>query len=139
MLNETYDNLEKAVQDAIRDVCNAHSIEDGKTATEKVKVLTELLLAADRDQAEYYDKKERRETEKERNEATAQIERDKVELTWPRVTLELVKTFGPLTVYMICYGIFQTRVMRNEDVNGRLTSDAARDLHLPPFFNFLKK
>lgn len=137
MNTETYDALEDAVNRSLADLANPHC-ENPKRALEETKVLMELLLVADKQDDEYRDKSEHRNIEDIRNKATAQIERDKISLTWQKVSLELVKAFGPMALQIIAFGVFQARMLRFEE-EGRFTSSVSREMHLPNLWNLVKR
>lgn len=133
MTDETYDLLEKAAQIQLENVNTFDTgTKEGKEALTKSIHLVELLIASDKDNAEYYDKKERRRIDEERNKAMNETERDKQRLTWSRVGLEMAKAIVPLVVSFIGYDVFQKRILKFEET-GRLTSTASRELHLPRF------
>lgn len=133
MTDVTYEMLEKAVQVQLEKVetLDAGS-KEGKEALAKSIHLVELLIATDKDNADYYDKQERRRIEEDRNKAQNETERDKQKLTWGRVGLEMAKVVVPLVVSFAGYNVFQKRVMKFEET-GRISSTAGRELHLPKF------
>lgn len=133
MTDVTYEMLEKAAQVQLENVekLDAGS-KEGKEALAKSINLVELLIATDKDNADYYDKQERRRIEEERNKAQNETERDKQKLTWGRVGLEMAKVVVPLVVSFAGYNVFQKRVLKFEET-GRISSTAGRELHLPKF------
>lgn len=133
MTDVTYEMLEKAVQVQLEKVeaLDAGS-KEGKEALAKSIHLVELLITTDKDNADYYDKQERRRIEEDRNKAQNETERDKQKLTWGRVGLEMAKVVVPLVVSFAGYNVFQKRVMKFEET-GRISSTAGRELHLPKF------
>lgn len=133
MTEETYNMLEKAAQVQLEGVetLDAGS-KEGKEALTKSIHLVELLITADKDNSDYYDKQERRRIEEERNKAQNETERDKQKLTWDRVGLEMAKVIVPLIVSLAGYNVFQKRVLKFEET-GRISSTAGRELHLPKF------
>ena len=133
MTEETYGMLERAVQAQLEKVetLDAGS-KEGKEALVKSLHLVELLIATDKDNADYYDKQERRRIEEDRNKAINETERDKQKLTWGRVGLEMAKVVVPLVVSFAGYNVFQKRVLKFEET-GRISSTAGRELHLPKF------
>lgn len=134
MTEETYNLLEEAAQVQLRQVTKIDpETKEGKDHLVKSIHLVELLINTDRDNAEYYDKQERRRIEEERNEAMNETERDKQKLTWGRVGLEMAKVVVPLVVSFVGYNVFQKRILKFEET-GRLTSTASRELHLPKCF-----
>ena len=133
MTEETYGMLERAVQAQLEKVetLDAGS-KEGKEALVKSLHLVELLITTDKDNADYYDKQERRRIEEDRNKAMNETERDKQKLTWGRVGLEMAKVVIPLVVSFAGYNVFQKRVLKFEET-GRISSTAGRELHLPKF------
>lgn len=133
MTEETYGMLERAAQVQLENVetLDAGS-KEGKEALTKSIHLVELLITADKDNSDYYDKQERRRIEEERNKAQNETERDKQKLTWDRVGLEMAKVIVPLLVSFAGYNVFQKRVLKFEET-GRISSTAGRELHLPKF------
>lgn len=130
----TYDLLESAVRTQLKQVekLNLES-KEGKEALTKATALTELLITVDKDGYDYHDKEERRRIEEKKNDATAEVEREKAKLTWGRVGLELGKVIAPILVSFAGYNVFQKRVLKFEET-GRIVSTAGRELHLPKFF-----
>lgn len=134
MTEETYNLLEEAAQVQLKQITKIDpGTKEGKDDLVKSIHLVELLINTDRDNAEYYDKQERRRIEEERNEAMNETERDKQKLTWGRVVLEMAKVVVPLVVSFGGYNVFQKRILKFEET-GRLTSTASRELHLPKCF-----
>lgn len=133
MTEETYGMLERAVQAQLEKVetLDAGS-KEGKEALVKSLHLVELLITTDKDNADYYDKQERRRIEEDRNKAMNETERDKQKLTWGRVGLEMAKVVVPLVVSFAGYNVFQKRVLKFEET-GRISSTPGRELHLPKF------
>lgn len=137
MSNETYNELEGAVLTALEDVQNASGTESyGKKVADAVQLI-DRLLEADKNFDESVDKAERREIDRDRNEANAQIEIEKSSLSWKKVTFELVKVFGPVLASVVSFGVFQNRMLRFEET-GRFTSSVSREMHLPNLLNFKK-
>lgn len=137
MSNETYNELEGAVLTALENVQNASGTESyGKKVADAVQLI-DRLLEADKNFDESVDKAERREIDRDRNEANAQIEIEKSSLSWKKVTFELVKVFGPVLASVVSFGVFQNRMLRFEET-GRFTSSVSREMHLPNLLNFKK-
>lgn len=133
MTETTYNLLEEAVQQQLARVSTFDSeTKEGKEALTKAVHLVELLITADKDNTDYYDKQERRRIEDDRNKAMVEIERDKQKLTWGRVGLELGKVIAPILVSFVGYNVFQKRILKFEET-GRISSTAGRELHLPKF------
>lgn len=134
MTEETYNMLEEAAQVQLTNVQTLDAgSKEGKEALAKSIHLVELLVTADKDNADYYDKQERRRIEEERNKAQNETERDKQKLTWGRVGLEMAKVIAPLVVSFAGYNVFQKRILKFEET-GRISSTAGRELHLPRVF-----
>lgn len=133
MTEETYGMLERAAQVQLKNVetLDAGS-KEGKEALAMSIHLVELLITADKVNAEYYDKQERRRIEEERNKAQNETERDKQKLTWDRIGLEMAKVVVPLGMSFAGYNVFQKRVLKFEET-GRISSTPGRELHLPKF------
>lgn len=104
-----------------------------KDAFNQAITLLGLLNEDDKINSEYFDKEQRRRIDEERNKEANQIERDKQNLTWGRVCLEMGKVVVPMALSLVGYNVFQKRVMKFEET-GRVTSTAGRELHLPNFF-----
>lgn len=132
MTRETYDMLEERIQQNLEML---DTLEGGvrKSITDETARLVELLIAADKEDAERYDKQERRRIDEDRNKATAEVEMSKQEITWKRVGLEMAKLIVPLSMSMAGYDFFQKRMIKFEET-GRFTSAVSRELHLPNFF-----
>lgn len=86
-------------------------------------------------QADYdaYDKQERREIDRLKNQALYDLEKKKSELSWQRVTFEMAKIIVPTVISIGAYEHFQRRILEFEET-GRINSTAGRELHLPRFF-----
>lgn len=124
--NETRELLEQAAQAVLQQVVDLDiSNKDGKDALEKSVKLVELLNTADKDDADFYDKQERRRIEEERNKAANDVEREKQALTPGRVALELGKVGLPIlgSAFMFFTGI---AFYYGIEKDGRVTSDGAR-------------
>lgn len=133
MSTETYELLELVCQSQLKNVENLDlESKEGKESLAKANTMLELLIAADKDNADYYDKQERREIEKQKNEAQITVERDKQKLTWNRIGFEMAKVVVPTLMSIFAYDIFQKRILKFEET-GRITSTAGRELHLPRF------
>lgn len=133
MTDETYELLDEAVQIQLKRIKSFNlDTKESKEALAKANHLVELLITADKDSADYYDKKERRRIEEEKNKAANIIERDKQKITIGRFAFEMARVIVPTIVTFIGYDIFQRRVLKFEET-GRLTSTASRWLGLPKF------
>lgn len=134
MTTETYEMLERAVQVQLENV-EKRNIEtkEGKESLTKSIHLVELLVTADKDNADYYDKQERRRIEEEKNKAANEVERDKQKLTWGRVGFEMTKVIVPLAIQIFAFGSLQKRMFKFEET-GRISSTGGREMHLPRFW-----
>lgn len=97
--------------------------------------LTKLVGCIDRlNQTEYefYDRQERREIDRKKNESMLELENKKSEIGFARAAFELAKVIIPPVITLVAYDRFQKRIIKFEET-GRLVSTAARELHLPKF------
>ena len=97
--------------------------------------LTKLVGCIDRlNQTEYefYDRQERREIDRKKNESMLELENKKSEIGFTRAAFELAKVIIPPVITLVAYDRFQKRIIKFEET-GRLVSTAARELHLPKF------
>lgn len=97
--------------------------------------LTKLVGCVDRlNQTEYefYDRQERREIDRKKNESMLELENKKSEISFGRAAFELAKVIIPPVITLVAYDRFQKRIIKFEET-GRLVSTAARELHLPKF------
>lgn len=97
--------------------------------------LTKLVGCVDRlNQTEYefYDRQERREIDRKKNESMLELENKKSEISFTRAAFELAKVIIPPVITLVAYDRFQKRIIKFEET-GRLVSTAARELHLPKF------
>lgn len=88
----------------------------------------EALRNVERDQNDFYDKQEKREIEKEKNREAADVEREKSNIGWKRMSLEILKIFGPVAVASIVSMAMQKRAGVLEET-GRWTTEAGRQAH----------
>lgn len=134
MNDVTYDLLEKAAQAQLKQVEKFDcSTKEGKESVAKAVHLVELLVTADKDNADYFDKQERRRIEEERNIAANEVERDKQKLTWGRVAFEMTKVVVPLAIQIVAFSGLQKRMFKFEET-GRISSTGGREMHLPRFW-----
>lgn len=134
MTNETYELLEEAVQNQLKQIENVDtSTKEGKEVLQLAMNLAQLLITTDKDNADYYDKEEKRRIEEERNKAMESVERDKQKLTWQRVCFEMAKVVVPLAIQIVAFGNLQGRMFKFEET-GRVTSTGGREMHLPKFW-----
>lgn len=104
-----------------------------KALNTEAKDLLDRCIEAHRQELDYWDKEQRRNLEKERNEETAAIEREKMDVNWKRFLLEGAKIVVPAVVSLFgyaAYDTYQRRVMEYEK-DGSIKSTAGRQLGLP--------
>ena len=97
--------------------------------------LTKLVGCIDRlnkTEYEFYDRQERREIDRKKNESMLELENKKSEIGFTRAAFELAKVIIPPVITLVAYDRFQKRIIKFEET-GRLVSTAARELHLPKF------
>lgn len=115
-------------------------LSNGSEEQEKmVSDLAKLVDALNKiNQTEYnaLDQLERRNLDKWKNEMLYELEQEKNRLRWDRVSFELSKILVPALISVFSYKYFQGRVLDFEE-NGRITSTAGRELHLPKFISSL--
>lgn len=68
-----------------------------------------------------------------RHDHNMDIERLKRKENASRIAIEVGKILIPTVVPIVAYNLFQKRILKFEET-GRLSSTAARELHLPKFF-----
>lgn len=110
-----------------------HDNENRRKITAETCELLDRLTEAEGKQMEFWDKEDRRELEREKNESMVQIEQEKNVISKPKMILEIARIVVPVVVPMIAYGIYQKRLLEFEET-GRVNSTAGRELHLPKFF-----
>lgn len=133
MRDETRELLENQVVDGLSGLADLQAgSKERQSATTDVVKLIEKLNEVDRDNADYWDKQERREMDRKRNEATVKLEEEKQKLSPGRAALEVAKIAVPVVVPLVAYNVYQKRVIKFEET-GKLVSTAARELHLPKF------
>ena len=98
-----------------------------------LKLLVDALNTMNQAELNAMNESERREIERIKNEKLYELEKEKSKLGWQRVTFEMAKVMLPIIVSIAAYEHFQNRIIDFE-TNGRLTSTAARELHLPKFW-----
>ena len=95
-------------------------------------MLMKALHDNDQLNLEYFDKEDKRRIEREKIQSTAELEDKKREGDLRRSMIEIGKTGGLLVMQILAFGIFQKRAIKFEE-NGRFTSWASKELHLPKF------
>lgn len=88
----------------------------------------EALRNVERDQNDFYDKQEKRRIEEEKNQDSVDAEREKSKIGWKRMTLEILKIFGPVAVASFVSMAMQKRAGVLEET-GRWTTEAGRQAH----------
>jgi hypothetical protein len=131
MSGETAQMLEDAIVNALEAI-DAHNLgtKERSEAVSEVCKLSETLIAIEHDADEYEDKVERRKIERDKNDSAVQLEAERQKITWQKVALEFGKILIPSVLSIAAYDMFQRRVLNFEE-NGKITSTAGRDLHLP--------
>lgn len=97
-----------------------------------LKLLVDALNVINQNELNALNEAERREIERMKNEKLYELEKQKAGLGWQRVTFEMAKILIPSIVSIAAYDYFQRRIIDFEE-NGRLTTTASRELHLPKF------
>lgn len=132
---------EKLLEEIDRHLEMIRGLGDGsKEQAIAVEDLTKLVSQVNQLQStewEFYDKQERRELDKAKNETLAELEKQKSQITWQRVAFEIGgKVVLPAALTLGGYNLFQKRILKFEET-GRLTTLASKELHLPKIW-FLK-
>ena len=123
MTLETMNKLEDYVNE------NLDKARDGDAESHKQFLESlEALRSVEKDQNDFYDKQEKRRIEEEKNDDTAAIESEKVKIGWKRMTLEILKIFGPAAVAAFAATMMQKRAGVLEET-GRWTTEAGRQAH----------
>ena len=97
-----------------------------------LKMLVDSLNAINQTELNALNESERREIERIKNENLYKLEQEKAKLSWQRTTFEMAKIIVPSIISIAAYDWFQRRIIDFEE-NGRLTTTASRELHLPKF------
>lgn len=134
MTDETKKLIEEKIADGLVDL-DKYEIGSKERSSVKSEVceLIDKLVAIEHNDDERTDREEKREIDREKNEAQINLEYAKSEIGWKRMALEIGKVVVPVVVPMIAYDVFQKRLMKFEET-GRISSTAGRELHLPKFF-----
>lgn len=124
----------KLLEEVDRHLKIVEALEDGskeqQIAVGDLTKLVETINSLQETEWEFYDKQERRDLDKAKNEALAEIERKKQELSWKRILFEYGKVFGPAVLTIWAYNFLQNKVLKFEET-GRITTRAGMELHLP--------
>ena len=103
-----------------------------QTMVQDLKLLVDALNQINQNELNALNESERREIERIKNENLYKLEQEKSKLGWQRVTFEMAKIIVPSIISIAAYDYFQRRIIDFEE-NGRLTTTASRELHLPKF------
>lgn len=99
----------------------------------------EALRSVEKDQLDAYDKEERREIERKKNEDAKAIEESKQNMGWKRTTIEIAKVVVP--VFTAGLAAYTAIKMQNKsgylEEHGRWTTETARMAHnqIPRIWN----
>lgn len=134
MKDETMKLLENVISKNLENLKDSdYDNENRKKIAGETCELLDRLNEAEGKQMEFWDKEDRRELEREKNESMVQIEQEKNVIPKSKMILEIARIVVPVVVPMIAYGIYQKRLLEFEET-GRVNSTAGRELHLPKFF-----
>lgn len=125
---ETMEKLEEYIELTRQDAVHADDEADQKTQHAQYMEALESLRNIERDQNDFYDKQEKRRIEEEKNEETANLEREKSNIGWKRMSLEILKIFVPSMVAAGAAIWMQNKAGHLEET-GRWTSEAGRQAH----------
>lgn len=126
-MNKTMTQLLEDYIDSKRiDALNAE--ENGDVCHRQYMEALEALRNIERDQNDFEDKAEKRRIEEEKNEETAKLEKEKSNIGWKRMTLEVLKIFVPSMMAAGAAIWMQNRAGHLEET-GRWTSEAGRQAH----------
>lgn len=102
-------------------------------AVADIKLLAAALNEALQIEMEAFDKQEKRRIDEDKNRSFASLEAQKLQFDWKGAGVDIAKAILATLISIKAYSIFQRRVFDFEE-NGRLTSTASRELHLPRFW-----
>lgn len=101
---------------------------------EEANSILDRLIQAEKDNADAWDKDQRRRIEIRKNKDAADIEKLKItSMPWKRVLVELAKVSIPAILSGGLFWAAQTRVLNFEET-GRFTSTASKQLGAPRIF-----
>lgn len=134
MTKETMELLERQIRTDLKrlDQLNEDPATRSK-AVHDVSMLIERLTDAENAAEKRIDNEGRREIDKARNESTVQLERQKQDLDWKRLGLEIAKIAVPVVVPLFVWRKSFKEMVTFEET-GRFTSSASRELRLPKIF-----
>lgn len=131
MLEDKYERLERVVTDPNADA------EERKNAEREILEVTKQMQELYKTEMDYFVNKDKLDEhsriEKERNEASLELEKQKQKLSWQRVAFELSKVIIPIVGSGILY-FKASRDMYQFEENGRITSTPGRQMRLPNIF-----
>lgn len=130
------EELKKLVEDCVVTYLKSAQYEEdsqkrGDLLADSCKLLDKLSDDKKLD-IEAEDKECRRILEEMKNNDQAEIEREKLKISWKKILPEILKILGPTVLTLFGYNVFQKRVLYFEE-HGRISSTAGRELHLPKF------
>lgn len=137
MEEETMELKEGLLEEVAYHLEEIDKLENGskeqQAMVQDLKLLVDALNVMNKNELDALNEAERREIEKLKNEKLYELEKQKASLGWQRVVFEMSKIAVPLIVSGLLYEHFQNKVLDFEE-NGRVTSTAGRELHLPKFW-----
>lgn len=128
MKEETMEALERYVGLKREDALDVSDDANRPRAHQEYMEALEALRNVEKDQNDFYDKQEKRRIEEEKNEETADLEREKSKIGWRRMTLEVLKIFVPSMMAAGAAIWMQNRAGKLEET-GRWTTEAGRQAH----------
>lgn len=134
MTDENVARLEGSLEQRLKEVeRTVVGTKERSAAVADVRQLVAALNETDSTMADWTDKQEKRRIDEDKNKSMTEIEAEKSNLSWKKVLLEMAKVVVPSCISVWAYNKFQRRLLDFEE-NGRITSLAGRELHLPKFF-----
>ena len=135
MTKETLQLLEGQIQTDLQRISNFDDDQANRSkVVQDVTKLIEKLTEAESSNEKFVDNAERRDIDRKRNESTVALERQKQNLDWKRMSLEILKVAVPVIVPLFVWRKSFKEMVTFEET-GRFTSSASRELHLPRIFN----
>lgn len=133
MKKETKELLEQELVTELKAIKTKSVNDEGhKTAMNNIKVLADVISNDEKIESDERDRAERRRIDEEKNKSLSKIESKKADVTFGKVSLEILKVAIPSVLSIVAYDIFQKRLLEFEE-HGRLTTSAGKELHLPRF------
>ena len=139
MEEELKERLREALEIKFQDLDRAKpGSEEEETIVKEIQTMVDALNKLNQTSNDAWDKQERRDIEREKNQSLNDLERDKAAFDWKRAGFEVVKIVTPGAIGGAFYLLAQKRLLKFEEV-GRIMSSAGHDLHLPnSLFKFWK-